>query len=322
MDDVAGPVFVTGCDRSGTSLLTLMLDRSSSLKMLFEVGFVPHLASTQQEYGDFSTAQQRWYFIRDLQSQESTCGAFAFDKIEDVSEEEAEEALREAAPMDYTEAVDVLFSAAAAQDEKPWWGEKMPEYVFHVEWLASAFPRCHIVHIIRDPRDVAASVYRAGWTPSLPDAALFWKERVSAARSGGRTIRKNRYHEVRYESLVQDPVEELRKLSRRIDVQFESEMTATHRGGTDAIPEAHRGLDQFSLLDRPVDSSRAYAWKRELADREIADIESVAAPLMRDLGYEVTGRTVPLGVRGARKAKTAGGTLFRRIREYFRSAIP
>lgn len=316
------PVFVTGCDRSGTSLLTLMLDRSSSLKMFFEVGFVPHLASYGSEYGDFSRAQQRWYFIRDLQRRESTSGALAFDKIEGVSENEAEEVLRKAAPVDYPGAVAALFSAAAEKDKNPRWGEKMPEYVFHIEWLASAFPESHIVHIIRDPRDVAASIRRAGWEPSIGDAAEFWKKRVSAARSGGRVIGEDRYHEVRYESLVQNPAEELQRLSCRIDIRFESEMTSIHQSGMDAMPEAHQGLDHFSLLERPIDSSRAYAWRRELSRSEIADVERIASSLMTDLGYAVTGETVPLWVRGARRAKTVGGAIVRRTREHIRSAVP
>ncbi|MBB4070258.1 hypothetical protein GGQ18_002866 [Salinibacter ruber] len=319
---MSSPVFVTGCDRSGTSLLTLMLDRSSSLKMLFEVGFVPHLASHESEYGDFSEAQQRWYFIRDLQRRESTSGAVAFDKIEGVFEEEAERILQEAAPIDYAGAVDALFSAVAEREEKPRWGEKMPEYVFHVEWLASAFPGSQIVHIIRDPRDVAASIRRAGWKPSIGDAAAFWKKRVSAARSGGHVIGGDRYHEVRYESLVQNPAETLQRLARRIDIQFESEMTSTHQSGMDAMPEAHQGLEHFSLLERPVDPSRAHAWKRELSRSEIADVERVAAPLMRNLGYDVTGKTVPLWVQGARWAKEAGGALVRRTRRRIRSVVP
>jgi hypothetical protein len=194
--------------------------------MFFEVGCVPHLVSSEEEYGDFSKAQQRWYFIRDLQRWEATSGAFAFDKIDGVSEDEAEKVLREAAPVEYPGAVDALFSAAAERDDKSRWGEKMPEYVFHIEWLASAFPKSHIVHIIRDPRDVAASIRRAGWNPSIGDAAAFWKKRASAARSGGRGIEGDRYHEVRDESFVQNPAETLQRLACRIDVQFESEMTS------------------------------------------------------------------------------------------------
>jgi hypothetical protein len=289
--------------------------------MFFEVGFVPHLASRKEEYGDFSAPQQRWYFIRDLQRREATAGV-AFDKIEGLSEHEAEAALRKVAPADYFEAVDALFSAAAERNGTPRWGEKMPEYVFHVEELASEFPGSHIVHIIRDPRDVAASVHRAGWRPSLTEAAQFWKKRVSAARSGGRRIDDHRYHEIKYEALVQNPAEELAKLSEDLDLRFEPDMIETHRSGTDAIPESHQGLEYFQLLDRPIDSSRAFAWKQELSDWQIADVENVAAPLMEDLGYDVTGTTVPLWVQGARKAKVAGGALIRRTREHFQSVIP
>ncbi|WP_423824962.1 sulfotransferase [Salinibacter ruber] len=63
-----GPIFVVGCDRSGTSLLTVMLDQSPTLKMIFEAGFLPRLVEHTSVYGDFSEPRQRWYFVRDLGS--------------------------------------------------------------------------------------------------------------------------------------------------------------------------------------------------------------------------------------------------------------
>lgn len=299
------PVFVVGCDRSGTSLLTVMLDQSATLKMIFEAGFIPRLEEHSSIYGDFSESRQRWYFIRDLQREKATSKTFAFDKFENLTDEDVERAIRNVAPTDYRGAVDALYSAAAQKDGKSRWGEKMPRYILQVSWLASTFPGSQIVHIVRDPRDVAASICRAGWEKNLRDAATYWKKRVVAGRNQGYSIDDGRYHEINYERLLQSPVKTLEELSECLGVQFTSEMVKNESSGTEALPAAHREAhtELFSKLDRPIDPYRGYAWKREMTRREIADVEDVAAPVMEKFGYEVSRSKVPTLRRLKRWAK-------------------
>lgn len=298
MDD---PIFVVGCDRSGTSLLTVMLDQSPDLKMIFEAGFLPCLVKHASDYGDFSQARHRWYFIRDLQREEATSKTFAFDKFEELTDEEAESAIRETAPTNYIGAASSIYSAAARKENASRWGEKMPRYISNIDWLASSFPNCHIVHIIRDPRDVAASICRAGWRSNLNDAASYWRERVSTGREQGQSIQEGRYHEVHYEALVQSTEEVLRYLTEKLGIRFNSSMTATETA-TDTLPSKHQEAypQLFASLSGSVDSTKAYRWKREMNDQEIAEVEEVAASLMIQLGYEPSGAKVPLVTRGMR----------------------
>lgn len=313
------PIFVVGCDRSGTSLLTVMLDQSPTLKMIFEAGFLPRLQEYTSDYGDFSRARHRWYFIRDLQREKATSKTFAFDKFESLTEEDAERAIRNVAPTDYYGAADALYSAAARKESKSRWGEKMPRYVLQVSWLASKFPDSHIVHIVRDPRDVASSICRAGWKQTLRDAAAYWKKRVIAGRKQGDSIEDDRYHEIRYEELLKSPAETLQDLAVHLDVRFASEMVKNERSATETLPDAHREAytELFSRLDRPIDPSRAHAWKREMTQSEIADVEDIAAPVMEAFGYEVSGTTVPPLRKGVRWTKekliSMGGRVKKRI---------
>jgi hypothetical protein len=304
---MSSPVFVVGCDRSGTSLLTLILNQSPDLKMIFEAGFLPRLEARSSDYGDFATPRQRWYFIRDIQLEEATSRTFAFEKFEKLSAQEAEAALRDVAPTDYQGAARALYSAAARKEGKERWGEKMPRYITQVEWLATTFPDSHIVHIIRDPRDVAASMCRAGFEESLHDAAERWAARVSEGRRQGRVVGKGRYHEIQYEKLLQNPTETVQSLADGLGIAFDSEMTQGTAGGED-IPTSHRdsypGL--FAKLDQPIDPSRAYAWKREMVRQEIAEVEKAAGPVMKKTGYGVTGAQIPFWKRckGWGKEKT------------------
>lgn len=281
--------------------------------MIFEAGFLPRLSSRRSVYGDFSTPRQRWYFIRDIQDEKATSETFAFEKFENLSDQEAEAAIREVAPTDYPGAASAIYAAAAQKENKSRWGEKMPRYITQIEWLASTFPDSHIVHILRDPRDVAASICRAGWEGSLRRAAQRWKTTVSEGRRQARSVEDERYHEVKYETLLQNPTETTKRLARRLDIAFDSEMV---KGTPGNIPDSHREAhpDLFSKLDQPIDPSRAYAWKREMSPSEVADVESVAAPLMKELGYDITGAKPPIAVQGVRWCKDKAVPLARKLK--------
>ena len=283
-----------------------MLDRSPSLHIPPESGFVPELADRAGEYGDFTGAGGRWFLIRDLQSASATSKTRAFD-IFDLTPAEAERTLAAAAPTDYVGAVDALFRAAAAKRGKPRWGDKTPRYVLHVERLASMFPDSLFVHIIRDARAVAASIREAGWARSFAGAAAFWVQRVEAGREAGARLGADRYREVRYEALVDDPRAQVESLCEWLGIEYTPEMLEFYRDSEQSIPAAH--LELFPAVRSPVDSSRATAWKERLGRGAIADIEAVAGGLMRDLGYEPLGLRQRAWVRGLRRVIVAARPL-------------
>src|SRR6476661_436967 len=75
-----------------------------------------------------------------------------------LSEEKVRALVEERKPSTYNELVGLLFGAYALREDKPRWGDKTPENVLHVELLARLFPGAVFVHVIRDGREVAASL--------------------------------------------------------------------------------------------------------------------------------------------------------------------
>lgn len=95
------------------------------------------------------------------------------------------------------------------------YGDKYPPYCADMDELSALFPDARFVHIIRDGRDVVSSLARTraanrGWrrgTDIPPTRSLVedWASFVLAARRSGARL-PGRYHELRYESLLAEPI--------------------------------------------------------------------------------------------------------------------
>ena len=304
------PIFIVGCDRSGTTLLRLMLNQSPVLHIPRETAFLPKLHKQQELYGDFTKPYQRWFFIRDLQTYKATSKSFSFPVFE-LTLEEAEVALAEIAPTDYPGATASLFKAAAHKKGKELWGDKTPRYVLEIPWLSQAFPKAKFIHIIRDGRDVAASIIKAGWVNSFLKAGYYWQTRVKSGIEAGSALGDNRYYEIRYEQLTIYPEKTLKDLCSWLDLQYTPVMLKFYESASNYVISWQGN----ALVNTPINASRAYAWKEQLSAHQVADFESVAGELLEKLGYEVTGAKVPFYLRITR-------TLMEKLKSNLRSNAP
>jgi len=304
------PVFLVGCDRSGTTLLRQMLMQSPDLHLFHETGFVPVLAERAREYGSFDTARQRWSFLRDIQRFPATTKTTGWTPFS-VDIEVVEAALKEAAPVSYTEACRLLYRTAADALDAPRWGDKTPAYVHHLPRLGEMFPEAIFVHIIRDGRDVARSLVAAGWHATVREAAKRWRDAVSAARQAGATGLHGRYVELAFEDLVTKPGATLERICRETHVDDRAAMLDFHEADQPDLPDGH--ADLYANTRRPVDATRAQSWRREAARTDIADVEEIAGDVLQALGYELTGYRVPPHRRIARSMVEAARPVVRRF---------
>ncbi len=116
-------------------------------------------------------------------------------------------------------------------------GEKTPEHALNVENLIEIFPEAMIVHVIRDGRDEAVSVYEynlrlnpQGFTSKFPDFAAFaesfagnWTRAVGAARYFGRSHGDN-YLEIRCEDLHTEASPDVERLCRFLGINDDPEI--------------------------------------------------------------------------------------------------
>ncbi len=275
------PIFITGCPRSGTALLRDLLRGHPRLSFPPESHFIP---SFYLGYGDPGCGREavrlaerilglEWIRFWTLPLEPSD---FAPDRS-------------------FRDVLCRLYGAWARREGKPRWGDKTPHYVRDMRLLREIFPEAKILHIIRDGRDVALSWLKSGHQPrNLVTAAELWRDFVKAGRSGGRDLPPGSFLEVRYESLLHEPEETMRRVCRVIGEPYAPSVLR---------PNPAPPLVRQPLLGRRKPVPRAASviladnsgrWKNEMSRDDRARFESVAGDLLAELGYETEGLRRPL----------------------------
>jgi hypothetical protein len=109
---------------------------------------------------------------------------------------------------------------------------------------------------------------------------------------------------MRYETLVRDPEQELRRICRFCDLRYADAMLQYHEGAEARLAELGdkvlaggrraRREDRLAIHARtgsPPEPQRAGRWRREMSADAVGEFEAVGGDLLADLGYEVGART-------------------------------
>ncbi|HJQ83322.1 MAG TPA: sulfotransferase [Candidatus Binatia bacterium] len=230
------PVFLTGCGRSGTTILGTALSHHHAITYLNEPRHLWIRAYPETDIWSPRAAERRGVLVLTA----ADCRL------------ERSWRLRR------------LFARETRATGRPRLLEKLPINSFRLEFIRRIFPNALFLHIVRDGREVAASIAReceAGrwfgesdykWrllvrfaeadqrTASLPALCrteyerglLEWRLSVETARRFYATVRGGRHLELRYEDLLADPPAMLARIERFLGVAPDP---AVHAFGRDTV---------------------------------------------------------------------------------------
>lgn len=165
-------------------------------------------------------------------------------------------------------------------------GEKTPD---HLRWwrpLTKSQPSLKLIAVFRDPRAVVASMLDVpfGMSSALLLAAQ-WREDQRDLTDATRTLDERRLLRLRFEEVVDDPIGTREEIANFLGVE------------TGGVGKPSEGLAELyapwetswkSRAVAPVDAGRAHAWQERLSKDDVASIELVARPVLRQLGYVTT----------------------------------
>ena len=259
---ISPPIFVGGAGRSGTTLLRVILDSHSRIACGPELKIIPSIA---QMWAEFQTT-----FLPYLAES-------------NVTEGDIDRAFRTF--------IVSLMAPLRHQSGKPRIAEKTPNNVFFFRHLHRMFPNASYVHMVRDGRDVVASLLTMDWLgtdgqpmPYTKDARLaarYWANSIAVARQFAQATQgHSRYCELRYETLIAHPEASLRALFDFLGEPWEPQVLAFH--------EQRHTLGFESNADavtRPIYHTSVGRWQRELTAEQRAAVKEEAGQCLLELGY-------------------------------------
>lgn len=292
-----GPVFVVGCPRSGTTLLTLMLSSHSRIAIPPETRFLLPVFRRRREFGDLTQIRGRRRLARALVRRSRT----KFRHL-GLDKQAVKRAVKRSPPT-MGSAIGAVYRTYAAGQGKARWGDKRPTYYRNVDLLRELFPEAQFVHLVRDGRDCAASLKRMRWwSHGTTGAVATWVHAIDCADRAARRLPDGSWHEVRYEDLVADPRRELAALCVFLGEQFEESMLAPQQLAG-RLPRRQREAWHAGTRE-PVSPARVGSYADVLTADEVALVERVAGSRLRRRGYEVpAARRRPRAADVARYAR-------------------
>jgi protein-tyrosine sulfotransferase len=288
------PVFIVGCPRSGTSYLYhLLLSAGGFAKFHTQMNVFDVL---EPIYGDLGSRSNKQRMMKEwLQSKAFQVSGLNADEI-------GEKVMAECAGA--SDFLRIVMDEVARSQGVDRWVDSTPTNIPHMLRIKYDFPDSKFIHIIRDPRDLALSLDKKGWSRPLPwdrenslqAAGIYWEWIVRKGRKYGEQIGSD-YIEVRYEDLVQRPAEPLAKIGAFLGCDLSYERIRAQSVGSIKKPLTSFGEDLNQGNFSPVGR-----WKDKFPPQQLVLFEALTGPYMEQLGYQLStcGRNSSLRVKTMR----------------------
>lgn len=274
------PFFIIGSKRGGTTLLRLMLNKNSELGIPPESHFILTLVSYFEEYHKPLTPQE----LKKAKELIINHPRFETWNITGKKIDEIAEGLDSCSLSSF---INAIFTYKIKTTSKFRWGEKTPEYISILPQLNQLFPYAQFIALIRDGRDVAMSLKEQGWHGwSVYQRSIYWKSCVRKMLFLKTLLYKSIF--IKYEDIVINPVETLKKITAFLNVKFEQEMLLFYEDYEENLTpvEIKSGI-HTKLKRQPKVDQDVYKWKTSSSKSIIWKFESVCYKELERMGYEV-----------------------------------
>lgn len=239
----AGPIFILGMPRSGTTLVEQILSSHPAI----------HGAG---ELTDFHACVKAATGSRDLLEMEQWLGTLPSDAWQALGKAYVDR-LRQQSP----DATHIRIT------------DKMPGNYHFIGWIRLALPQAKIIHVMRDPMDSCWSNYTRLFTQTmefaydLEELGRHYNRYIRLMRHWQSVLPEGAIHHIRYERLVEDLEGESRRLLAFVGLDFDQTCLAFH--------ENRRQVRTASVAQvrKPLYTSSIGRWRTY--ERELAPLRAI-----------------------------------------------
>jgi glycosyltransferase involved in cell wall biosynthesis len=290
MTNNISPIFILGVPRSGTTLLSFILDShphiAAGRETLILKG-IKQILGDADGNDDTTLLFRKWYERYGLERDQF---------------------------LDYVRKfLNEFFGDFAQKCGKRRWAEKTPLHIYHAELIHEIFPTAQLIHIIRDPRAVCAS--RKMWKGTIAEFAKEWVDQNIRLNNFGAQLGPKLYKKIRYEDLVLNPGSVLSDLMNyleepMIESLLHHETVSAQRfvaaGSDPSIDALHTRVHQGKIVveggpkndpRRTLDTESLALWLDTLKSSELNSIHKLTRKGMIRFGYSAVTSTNRSGPR-------------------------
>jgi hypothetical protein len=174
-----------------------------------------------------------------------------------------------------------LLDRLASEQGKTAWVEKTPHHIKHIEVIERYVALPMFIHVLRDGRDVVASMLKAArahrsWQgPNTLDQAI--ATRNEAIEITGRNHGKRNHILIRYEDLMTETQSELSRLCQWLGLEFETDMIANRERIAPTLVESSAPWKRGVLS--PIDFAPGRTFEQVLSADQRAYVEARLVPV-------------------------------------------
>ena len=282
--DAQSPIFLLGTKRSGSTLLRRIVNAHSQVTIpspewIFHFIYIPLYS-----YGDLKKNENIITLIND-------CLEIPLIRNFWNIKKSAEEIISDLPERSFRGVYVTLFMLYMKNNPTPFWGAKTPSNVFWSREIYSLFPKSRFIFLYRDGRDVSIDQMNAAWGPlNLYNACILWDHYTQAMLNAKKILPTERYYEIYYEKLVNNPEGEIKALCEFLGLGFESAMLEFHKQTDDPFFNQSHHLK----ADNPITDKYVGMYKNlPLEDKQLQT--TLIGNTLHILGYEVDSVSREIG---------------------------
>jgi hypothetical protein len=301
------PVFIVGAQRSGTTLLRMLLNAHSQIAIPEEARFLMPLLVQEKLTDGFRGAD-----FENLVSYMRASDEFHLWNYDNGTFLAELEQMNEVGLVDF---VDRLYSSYARSEGKRYWADKSL-FFRRIDILARMFPQGSFIHIVRDGRDVFDSWRKMDATKDgAPAAALDWRLKLRFIERAFARLPADRTLTIRFEDLLVNAEAVARSTCDFLGVDYEEGMLDFHQKSRRYVGDHHS-----QLIFKPIESGNQSKWRKNLSHTEKVAFDLVAGRQLDRYGYGRSDEACSIGDRvGVLLGLGSGG--LRRARDVIRDAF-
>lgn len=288
-------MFIIGVGRSGTTILTQLLNNHPSIHCMPEANFLLFFLHRYGNKAKLTQEDVRLIFeqIALFELSHPWVG-WSLDKTE---AKEAAMRFIEQDGASYDGLCKLIYGHFKVNgDEKKEaviYLDKNPSYTLFTRQIERGVPGARFILISRDPRANILSRKQSVYleSPHVAYNAFRWKMFTKKALKFGKS-NPDKFHLIRYEDLAAKPEEELKKVCRFIGVDENVDLlhALTDKKTEQSRPEIPAKFEKrfekkYSDLAKPVNAQRIDSWKTSLSVSEIELCDLICADVGNELGY-------------------------------------